>query len=90
MNIWTHQQILSSLQVRDDVNEKLDNIREFAKWRNEMIQSISDIVASGHVPPFAQEPFHPPSKFPTQESEFLMKSAETLVALIGEKRTRFC
>lgn len=85
MNIWTHQQVLSQLQVRDSVNEKLANIKEFAKWKNSLIGSISDIVACGHVPPYAKERFNPPFKSHTEKSEALIRSGKTLVGLIGEK-----
>ena len=85
MNIWTYREVLSNLQLRDDVNEKLAGVEEFAKWKNELIRSISDIVASGHVPPFTKEQFDPPAKSPTGESDLLVKSAKALVDLIGEK-----
>jgi sensor domain CHASE-containing protein len=62
MNIWTHLQVLSQLKVRDGVNEKLADIKEFVKWKNALIGSVSDIVASGHVHPYAKERFNPPSK----------------------------
>jgi PAS domain S-box-containing protein len=85
MNIWTHQQVLSQLQVRDGVNEKLAGIKEFAKWKNALIGSVSDIVASGHVPPYAKERFNPPSKSSIEKSKALIRSGKTLVGLIGEK-----
>jgi PAS domain S-box-containing protein len=85
MNIWTHQQVLSQLQVQNDVNEKLANIKEFAKWKYGLIGSVSDIVASGHVPPYAKELFNPPFESHTQKSEALIHSGKTLVGLIGEK-----
>lgn len=85
MNIWTHQQVLSQLQVRDDVNEKLANIKEFAKWKNSLIGSVSDIIASGHVPPFVKERFNLLSKSHTEKSEAMIRSGKTLIGLIGEK-----
>lgn len=85
MTIWTHQQVLSQLQVRDNVNEKLAKIKEFTKWKNSLIGSISDIVSSGHVPPYTKERFNPPSKSRTEKSEALIRSGKILVGLIGEK-----
>ena len=32
MNIWSHQQVLSNLQIRDKFTEKLAEIEQFAKW----------------------------------------------------------
>ena len=85
MNVWTHRQILSNLEVRDDVNAKLASIEEFAKWKNELIRLISDIAASGRVPAFTKEQFNPPSESPTGESDQLVRSGKTLVGLIAEK-----
>ncbi|MGD9006830.1 MAG: ATP-binding protein [Desulfobacteraceae bacterium] len=85
MNIWTHQQVLSLLKVRDGVNEKLADIKQFAKWKNALIGSVSDIVASGHVQPYAEEQFNPPSKSHTAKSEALLRSGKTLVGLIAKK-----
>ena len=85
MNVWTHRQILSNLEVRDDVNAKLASIEEFAKWKNELIRLISDIAASGRVPAFTKEQFNPPSESPTGESDQLVRSGKTLVDLIAEK-----
>jgi PAS domain S-box-containing protein len=85
MNIRTHREVLANLQVRDDVNEKLAGIEEFAKWKNLLIRSISDIVASGHVPSYTKERFYPPSESVGVASDFLVKSGKTLVDLIGKK-----
>lgn len=85
MNIWTHLQVLSQLQVRDSVNEKLANIKEFAKWKNSLIGSISDIIASGHVPPHVKERFSPPFHTYSEKSKALVRSGKTLVGLIEEK-----
>ena len=85
MNVWTHRQILSNLEVRDDVNAKLASIEEFAKWKNELIRLISDIAASGRVPAFTKEQFNPPSESPTGESDHLATSGKRLVDLIAEK-----
>jgi PAS domain S-box-containing protein len=85
MNIWTHLQVLSQLHVRDGVNEKLADIKEFAKWKNALIGTVSDIVASGHVHPHAKEQFNPPFTSPTEKSEALMRSGKTLVGLIEKK-----
>ncbi len=85
MNIWSHQQVLSHLRVRDKVNEKLAGIKEFAKWKNELIFLVSDIVSSGHVPPYAKNQLNLTLKPPTQKSDDLMMSGTMLVDLIGEK-----
>lgn len=89
MNIWSHQQVLSHLRGRDDVNEKLASIKEFAKWKNELIFLVSDIVSSCHVPPYAKNQFNLPSKSLIQKSDALMKSGKMLVGLIGEKEHLF-
>ena len=85
MNIWTHQQVLSNLQIRDEVNDKLAGIEEFAKWRNGLIRLISDVAASGHVPPFTDEQLDPPFESPMQEADALVRSAKKLAFLIHEK-----
>ena len=85
MNIWSHQQVLSNLQIRDKFTEKLAEIEQFAKWKNELIRSISDIVASGHVPPFTYEQLDPPFESPMREADVLAGSGKTLVSLIAEK-----
>jgi PAS domain S-box-containing protein len=85
MNIWTHQKILTNLKIRDEVNEKLDRIEKFASRKNELIRLISDIVASGHVPPFTNEQINLPLDAPAGEGTALMASGKLLVFLIGEK-----
>ena len=85
MTIWTHQQVLSNLRTRDQVNEKLADVEKFVRWKNELIRSISDIVASGHVPPFTDEQFHFQTDDSRQEYAVLARSGRTLVFLIGEK-----
>jgi PAS domain S-box-containing protein len=85
MSVRTHRQILSNLEVRDNVNSKLATIEEFAKWKNELIGLIADIAASGHVPTFAKEQFNPPFESPTGKSHQLVTSGKRLVDLIGEK-----
>jgi hypothetical protein len=85
MNIWTHQQVLSQLHVRDGVNEKLADIKEFGKWKSALIGTVSDIVASGHVHPHAKEQFNPPFTSHTEKSEALIRSGKTLVGLIEKK-----
>lgn len=85
MAVWTHQQVLANLRTRDRVNEKLDALEKFARWKNELIRSISDIVASGHRPPSADELFEfPPDGF-GKERAALVNSGKKLVSLIGEK-----
>ena len=85
MNIWSHQQVLSNLQIRDKVIGKLAGVEQFAKWKNSLIRSISDIVASGHVPPFIYEQLDPPFESPMGEADALAKSGKALVSLIAEK-----
>ena len=85
MNIWTHRQVLSNLQIRDDVNEKLDGIEKFVKWKNELIRSVSDIVGSGRVPPYTEEQFILPFENPPQEAMDLVMSGKKLVFLIDQK-----
>ena len=85
MNIWTHQQVLSNLQIRDEVNEKLDRIEKFASWKNELIRLISGIVASGHVPSFTNQQINFPSDAPIGQGTLLVTSGKKLVFLIGEK-----
>ena len=85
MNIWTHQQVLSNLQIRDEVNEKLDRIEKFASWKNELIRLISDIVASGHVPPFTNDQINLPFDASMGHGTELVASGKMLVFLIDEK-----
>ena len=50
-----------------------------------MIRSISDIVASNHVPPLYNEHFPTEADVSTEEGILLINSGKTLVTLIGEK-----
>lgn len=85
MNIWTHRQVLSNLQFRDEVNEKLSNVEAFIEWKNELVRTTSDIIASGHVPLFTEEQFNPPPNSPKKESEFLIASGKKLIGLIASE-----
>ena len=85
MSIWTHREVSSNLGFRDEVDEKLADIREFAKWKNSLIRLISDIVASGHVPPFTQEHLNQPFVPWKTGHVALVKSGQHLVGLIAEK-----
>ncbi|WP_419660349.1 two component system sensor histidine kinase [Desulfosarcina variabilis str. Montpellier] len=85
MSIWTHREVSSNLHFRDAVDEKLADIREFAKWKNSLIRFISDVVASGHVPAFIREQLNPPSVPLRAEHESLATSGQRLVDLIAKK-----
>ena len=85
MNIWTHQEVLSNLHTRDRLNEKLADIEEFTKWKNGLIRSISEIVASGHVPFSADDLFTNPVSGLKVEGAKLTRSGKAIVSLIGEK-----
>ena len=44
MNIWTHWEVSFNLRMRDNVNAELAGVREFVKWKNGLIRSVSDIM----------------------------------------------
>ena len=85
MIIWTHRQVLSNMHTRDQVTEKMAAVEKFTGWKNELIRLISDIVASGHVPPSMDDHFHFPLDGFDRERAALASSGKTLVSLIGEK-----
>ena len=85
MTIWTHLQIRSNLNTRDQVNEKLADIEKFDNWKNELIRSISDIVATGHLPLSTDEQFQYPVDGLEKKRGALVSSGKTLTSLIGEK-----
>ncbi len=85
MTIWTHREVSFSLRVRDNVNAELAGVREFVKWKNALIRSISDIMASGHVPPLTVDQFRNPPGSQMKEQSTLVKSGQRLVGLIAEK-----
>ena len=85
LSVWTHKTVLSNLEIRDSVNARLANIEKYEKWKNQMIRSISDIAASGHVPPFTDEIFTSPHEVSSSEGQALLTSGKQLVFLIGEK-----
>ena len=88
MNIWTYQQVMSNLRVRDDVNEKLARVEEFAEWKNSFVNVVSNIVASGRVPIYTKSQFSAPSEFSLGESDALIRTGTTLVALIEQKEQK--
>ena len=87
MNVRTHQEVLSNMKTRDQLNEKLAEMEKYAKWKNELISLISDMVASGHVPPFASEQLRMPLAGPRLEGAALVKSGKVLVSTIAEKES---
>ena len=85
MNIWTHREVSSNLRIRDDVNKELAGIREFVKWKNALIRSVADTVASGHVSPFTEAQFRQTPGSRKTEQAILVTSGQQLVGLIAEK-----
>ena len=85
MNIYSHQEVSANLRLRDEVDDKLASIREFVRWKNLLIRTISDIVASGHVPASVRQQLNRPSVDRTVEYEALAASARRLVDLLEEK-----
>ena len=85
LNIWTHQQVISNLRIRDEVSGRLAGIQDFVKWRNGIVRLISDMMASGHVPPFVNERLSPPFEWPIRGIDALLESSRELVLLIEEK-----
>lgn len=85
MNIWTHREVLSNLQIRDSVNQRIADIEEFEKWKTDIIQTVSEVVATGHVHPYAKAPRGQPSGPFLQERILLEKAGEAVVALVDEK-----
>lgn len=85
MNIRMHQQVLSNLETRDGVNQRLRGIEDFMHWKNDLIAMVSDTVASGHVPPFSEKLLAPPVGFGQEKSRALVSHAESLIALIKER-----
>jgi PAS domain S-box-containing protein len=85
MNIWTHREVLSNLQIRDTVNKRISDIEEFEKWKNTTIQLISEAVATGHVHAYAKAPFDQPDGPFVQERNLLEKAGRSLVNIVLEK-----
>ena len=88
MNIWTYQQVMSNLRIRDDVNGKLAKVEEFAEWKNSFVRRISNIVASGRVSIYAKSQLNAPSELSIGESDALLHAGNTLVTLIEQKEQR--
>ena len=88
MNIRTHQKVLLNLDVRDRVQSKMADIQEFVQWRNRLNQFVTEVIASGHVPPFSTELMEPPFKKDIKEGNTLAERATTLVSLVHEKEVK--
>lgn len=76
MNIRMHQRVVSNLQLRDQVNHHLAQIRAYVKWENDLVRLISEAVASGHSPPLLTEQLAQPPDIEPQERQVLVTSAQ--------------
>ena len=85
VNIWTYQQVLSNLDIRDEVNQELAAIEEFADWRNTLIRTVTNISGSGHTPDFAYEQFDPPSEIAKFRGAPLIQTGKPLVDISSRK-----
>lgn len=85
MNMWTYQQVMTNLRIRDDVNAKRADVEAFAEWKQTLISEISNIVASGRVPAYAQSRFNAPSDISVGDTDALIQTGTTLVTLVKRK-----
>ncbi len=85
MNLRMHQEVLSNLEIRDQLYQKRADIQAFMRWKNNLLRLVSDTVASGHVPPFSNELLKPPADMDGPGSQAILEPATALIALIREK-----
>ena len=88
MNIAMHMKVRHDLEVRDRVSQKLSGIEEYGKWANNLNLLVSDIVASGHVPDFAETALEPPFGIGEEDSRELLDHASTLIDLVNKKEEK--
>ncbi len=85
IHIRMHQRVLKNLKIRDQVHLELSEIEEFAKWKNNLFLMVSEMVSSGHVPPYLRNLFEPPSGANLENGKTLASRARILAGLIQEK-----
>ncbi len=85
INIWTYHQVMANLRIRDAVNVQLNALEDFAKWKNTLVNFVSNCVASGQVPAFANEQFNAPTDVLVEESAALIQTGKMLLALIDQR-----
>jgi len=85
MNILTHREVLSSQQALNTVNKRLSDIEEFQKWKNATIQTVSEVVATGHVHAYPKVLLSQPTGPFVQERNLLEKTGRSLVNIVQEK-----
>ncbi len=88
INLRMHQEVLSNLNLRDDVRHQQRDIQEYAEWKNDLILFVSDAVASGHVPSLLEDRIKLSAEPYYEESRELIKNAKMLVSLIGDHREK--
>lgn len=84
INIWTYQQVMTNLRVRDEVNAQLATLEDFAQWKNTLVNFVSNSVASGQVPAFAKTQFNAPPDVLTEESALLVQTGKMLIAFVEQ------
>lgn len=84
-NIWTYQQVRANFQVRDAVNVELNTLEDFAKWKNTLVNFVSNSLASGQVSAFEKEQFNAPPDVLTEESAALIQTGKMMIALIEQR-----
>lgn len=85
INIWTYQQVMANLRIRDAVNVQLAILEDFAKWKNTLVNFVSNSAASGQVPTFAKEQFNAPPDVLAEESAALIQTGKMLLAFIEQR-----